>query len=198
MMTPPPFLFIACFLLIALYASSMMLRQRSNWQKAADRTGLKFTPNFILSDLPGKIDGCYQEFEVTIESLSKGFKHEHHHQTRIAVKIKKRTAIYLYVRGQGAAFPKVPEFDKTKGITGQSFSPDFFVICHPTGFAIDLFSAEVQDRLKRELGFGVIIYNDDELALSWPDIDRRETELVQHLELAVYLAAQIKQLRDYL
>jgi hypothetical protein len=197
-MTPPPFLFIACFLLVVLYASSMMLRQRSNWQKAAGRTGLKFTPNFILSDLTGKLDGHYQEFEVTIESLSKGFRHEHHHQTRVAVTVKKRTAIYLYLRGQGAAFPKVPELDKAKGITDQSFSPDFFVISHPDGFAIDLLSAEVQERLRRELGLGVIIYNDDELALSWPGIDRQEAELVQHLELAVYLAGHIKQLRSYL
>ena len=197
-MIPPPYLFIACFILIVLFAIGMMLRQRSNWQKAADRVGLKFTPNFILSDLPGRINGCYQEFEAVVESLSKGFRHEHHHQTRIAVKIKKRTAIYLYVRGQGAAFPQVPEFDKTKGITDQSFSPDFFVICHPVGFALDLLSAEVQERLRRELDLGVIIYNDGELALSWPAIDSRETELVQHLELAVYLAAQIKQLCSWL
>jgi hypothetical protein len=197
-MTTPPYLFVACFLPIVLYAIGMMLWQRSNWKKSANGISLKFTPNFILSDLPGKIDGHYQGFEVTIGSLSKGVRHEHHHQTRIAVKVKKRTAIYLYVRGQGVAFPKVPKFDTTKGITGQSFSPDFFVICHPASFAIDLLSAEVQDRLRRELDFGVVIYNDDELALSWPDIDSREAELVRHLELAIYLAAQIKQLRSYL
>lgn len=186
---------VAALILCAIGLASW---QRSGWRKIAEKIDLAFTPGPILSDLPGKMSGRYQNCEVVLESLCKGSTRHSYTQTRVAVVVKKRSAIYLYLRGQGAAFPKVPEFDKTKGITDQSFSPDFFVICHPVGFAIDLLSAEVQDRLKRELGFGVIIYNDDELALSWPDIDRRETELVQHLELAVYLAAQIKQLRGYL
>ncbi len=197
-MTTPPYLFIACFLLIILFAMGMILRQRSNWQKASNRIGLKFTPNFILSDLPGKIDGRYQGFEVIIESVSKGFRSDHHHQTRIAVTVRRKSSIYLYLRGQGAAFPKVPDFDKSKGIGGQSFSPDFFVICHPAGFAIDLLSVEVQERLKCDLSFGVIVYNDNALSITWPGIDHQEAELVQHLELAVYLATQIKQMRGYL
>jgi hypothetical protein len=186
---------VAALILCAIGLASW---RRSGWRKIAKKIDLAFTPGPILSDLPGKMSGRYQDFEVVLESLSKGHRSQRYTQTRIAVVVKKRSAIYFYLRGQGEAFPRVPEFDKSKGIGGKTFSSDFFVICHPAGFAIDLLSEGVQDRLKRELDFGVVDYNDDELSITWPGIYYRETEIIQRLELAVYLAAQIKQLRGYL
>jgi hypothetical protein len=183
---------------LILCAIGLASWRRSGWRKIAEKIDLAFTPGPILSDLPGKMSGPYQNFEVVLESLRKGSTRHGYTQTRAAVVVKKRSAMYLYIRGQGAAFPRVPEFDKSKGIGGQTFSSDFFVICHPAGFAIDLLSEGVQDRLKRELDFGVVDYNDDKLSITWPGIYYRETEVIRCLELAVYLAAQIKQSRGYL
>lgn len=196
-MSLPSFLFLAGLLLFSLVVGGEVIWRRSVWRKAAKKAGLRFDREPFSRTAPGKISGRYQGFEVAIAPLNKSYRRHWDYQTRLTVIVRRRSAIYLYLRGQGRAFPKMPDLDRTKGLVGHSFSRDFWVRSHPAGFAIDLLSAEVQERLRHDLACGLVVYNDDELAITWSSFYSRDQALLRYLDLAVYLAAQIKQLRGY-